>query len=532
MKRKDIVPALLIGVGLMTLSGCGGAKETVSPPATESSVSESINTTEENMSKEKNYDKLITVDFENRVTTNNGEFEGFGTALCWWANRIGMSEKLVNDSAKLFYSSEGLDFNILRYNIGGGDDPTHNHIKRSDSNMPGFLYPDGNGGYKYDFEADYRQLNVLKKCYEAATDPYVEVFSNSAPYFMTISGCTGGAENPSENNLKPECYEDFAEYLAVVSEYINNDLGIKVKSVSPINEPDTNYWGAMSEKQEGAHMDPGEAQSKIIVDTRKAFDAHSLNDVIVAASDETSTASAMNSYQKYSDEAKEALGRLSTHTYITSAIKSLGALREKEGFNMWMSEVDGDGSVGTDSGEMGSALWMAEKIITDINDLKPSAWVMWQVINSFISKDGFNGNPDSGMVDVNKGFWGATVADCDKEEIILTQKYYAIGQFSRYIRPGSTLIITDSENSLASYDKNTGTLTIVAVNDKKEDKTFSFDIKGFDIKGNVNVIRTSGSIENGEHWDEVDNFKFDGELNYNLPTYSITTFVIDGVKLN
>ncbi|MBR6003368.1 MAG: hypothetical protein IK068_01445, partial [Lachnospiraceae bacterium] len=227
MKRKDIVPALLIGVGLMTLSGCGGAKETVSPPATESSVSESINTTEENMSKEKNYDKLITVDFENRVTTNNGEFEGFGTALCWWANRIGMSEKLVNDSAKLFYSSEGLDFNILRYNIGGGDDPTHNHIKRSDSNMPGFLYPDGNGGYKYDFEADYRQLNVLKKCYEAATDPYVEVFSNSAPYFMTISGCTGGAENPSENNLKPECYEEFAEYLAVVSEYINNDLGIK-----------------------------------------------------------------------------------------------------------------------------------------------------------------------------------------------------------------------------------------------------------------------------------------------------------------
>ena len=74
MKRKDIVPALLIGVGLMTLSGCGGAKGTVSPPVTESSVSESINTTEENMSKEKNYDKLITVDFENRVTTNNGEF--------------------------------------------------------------------------------------------------------------------------------------------------------------------------------------------------------------------------------------------------------------------------------------------------------------------------------------------------------------------------------------------------------------------------------------------------------------------------
>jgi O-glycosyl hydrolase len=181
---------------------------------------------------------------------------------------------------------------------------------------------------------------------------------------------------------------------------------------------------------------------------------------------------------------------------------------------------------------MGSALWMAEKIITDINDLKPSAWVMWQVINSFISKDGFNGNPDSGMVDVNKGFWGATVADCDKEEIILTQKYYAIGQFSKFIRPGSTLIVTGEDTSLAAYDKNAGTLTIVAVNDKKEDKSFAFDIKGFDTNGNVKVIRTSGSIANGEHWDEVDNFMLDNNgIIYTLPAFSITTFVIEGVSL-
>ncbi len=529
MKRKKLSCIALAGLLLMT--GCGGANSgNISVDSKDSSQTQE--TKEQDMKKEPGYDKLISIDYENRVKTNDGVFEGFGTALCWWANRIGDSDKLAEDSARLFYSSEGLDFNILRYNIGGGDDPTHNHIKRSDSNMPGFLYPDGNGGYKYDFTADYRQLKVLKKCYDAATDPYVEVFSNSAPYFMTISGCTGGAENPNENNLKPECYEDFAKYLADVSKYINNDLGIKVKSVSPINEPDTNYWGAMSEKQEGAHMDPGEAQSKIIVDTRNAFDAAGLKDVIVAASDETSTASAMNSYQKYTPEAKEALGRLSTHTYITSAIKSLGALRKKEGFNMWMSEVDGDGSIGTDSKEMGSALWMAEKIITDINDLKPSAWVMWQVINSFISKDGFNGNPDSGMVDVNKGFWGATVADCDKEEIILTQKYYAIGQFSKFIRPGSTLIVTGEDTSLAAYDKNAGTLTIVAVNDKKEDKSFAFDIKGFDTNGNVKVIRTSGSIANGEHWDEVDNFMVDNTgIIYTLPAYSITTFVIDGVSL-
>ncbi|MBQ3890659.1 MAG: hypothetical protein II740_04815, partial [Lachnospiraceae bacterium] len=68
--------------------------------------------------------------------------------------------------------------------------------------------------------------------------------------------------------------------------------------------------------------------------------------------------------------------------------------------------------------------------------------------------------------------------------------------------------------------------------DKKEDKSFAFDIKGFDTNGNVKVIRTSGSIANGEHWDEVDNFIVDNTgIIYTLPAFSITTFVIEGVSL-
>ena len=35
-----------------------------------------------------------------------GEFQGWGTSLCWWANRIGYSEKLTNEAAKLFLISK------------------------------------------------------------------------------------------------------------------------------------------------------------------------------------------------------------------------------------------------------------------------------------------------------------------------------------------------------------------------------------------------------------------------------------------
>jgi hypothetical protein len=78
----------------------------------------------------------------------------------------------------------------MRYNIGGGDDPTHNHITRTDSDMPGWLKKGEKGELYYDYNADENQLNVLKECYKAAgKNAYVEAFSNSPPYFMTVSGC-------------------------------------------------------------------------------------------------------------------------------------------------------------------------------------------------------------------------------------------------------------------------------------------------------------------------------------------------------
>ena len=90
--------------------------------------------------------RSINLSLNNTSHTNDGVFEGWGTSLCWWANRVGFSEKLTKDSARLFFSKEdGLGLNIMRYNIGGGDDPTHNHIKRTDSEMPGW--------WKYDEES-------------------------------------------------------------------------------------------------------------------------------------------------------------------------------------------------------------------------------------------------------------------------------------------------------------------------------------------------------------------------------------------
>ena len=61
----------------------------------------------------------VAVSMDNAIQTNGGRWEGWGTSLCWWANRIGYNETLTAKSAALFFDAQkGLGLNIMRYNVG------------------------------------------------------------------------------------------------------------------------------------------------------------------------------------------------------------------------------------------------------------------------------------------------------------------------------------------------------------------------------------------------------------------------------
>ena len=140
---------------------------------------------------------------------NDGKFEGWGTSMGWWGNRIGHSDKMAQQAAEDLYSEEGLGLDIVRYNVGGGDNPTHNHINRSDSKLPCFAVPQYEGGtyqaeegvnkdvtnlkkdangdviYDWDWDADHDQINVLKRIKEQNPDVHIEGYTNSPPWLKT-----------------------------------------------------------------------------------------------------------------------------------------------------------------------------------------------------------------------------------------------------------------------------------------------------------------------------------------------------------
>ncbi len=471
--------------------------------------------------------RKLFVNFSNPSVSDNGKFQGWGTSLCWWANRVGYSDILTQKSAELFFSPNGLNLNIMRYNIGGGDNPTHKHIKRTDSIVPGWLdYNEETKEATYNYTSDANQLNVLRACYQANENAYVEVFSNSPPYFMTESGCSSGGKDPNKNNLRRDCYQAFAEYLAEVTEYINNTLNIKVSAISPMNEPNTDYWHYLSEKQEGCHFDAGEAQNKILIATHQAIKNKNLQNVELVGSDETATDKAIIAFNSYSDEVKGLLKRISTHTYGTKNAKRLGAQMRKHCKNLWMTETDWGDVAGTNAGEMGAGLWLAKKIIFDINTLSPSAWVLWQVIDYHKSEHGYCGNDDFGIPSKENGFWGLAFADHDTNEILLTQKYYCMGQFSRYINVNDTIYHIKDDVLCAA---NQTQVKLVLVNDTSRQKHIEIDLTDTEKTfSTVRLIRTSGTLECGEHWHELPQENIiDNKYVVKLKSNAVTTLIFE-----
>ena len=444
------------------------------------------------------------------------------------------------------------------------DDFLHNaHINRSDSAIPGYCTDvckintnehniewyhknfervDEECGYawNYDWEADKYQMNIVKAIAKAKGSEFIaEAFSNSPPYFMTNSGCSSGATDSSQNNLRDNAYNAFAKYLADVIAHFNlRDNEVTFTSATGMNEPYTNYWGANSNKQEGCHFDQGNPQSRIIKALNWNLQDKGVTNCIVSGTDETSIDIAISSYNALDSDAKNAISRIDTHSYEGSDRAGLRQLAENEGKNLWMSEVDGDFTKGDNAGEMSAPLGLAHRIIEDLMWMKPSAWILWDIVDMHCDTGNVHDGNDFNWLNQNGGYWGLTACNHDDEYIWCLKKYYAFGQFTRYIRPGHNIFPIDW-NAIGSYDSKNNKVVIVAINTESSDKSawFSFEQFGLMDTNNITAIRTSGSLNGGENWADVSNScniwieKDSKWFTATLKANSITTFIVDDVYL-
>ena len=99
-----------------------------------------------------------------------------------------------------------------------------------------------NGSYNWDKCAGQRYF--MDQAKQMGVESFV-LFSNSPLVQWTLNG-QGRSDSRWEANLKEDCYDDFADYMATVAQYFVGQ-GYNVTHVSPVNEPQYNWDGNSQE---------------------------------------------------------------------------------------------------------------------------------------------------------------------------------------------------------------------------------------------------------------------------------------------
>ena len=427
-------------------------------------------------------------------------WEGWGTSLAWWAKVVGgYPEPARSDYIeKAFDPVKGLGLNIVRYNIGGGENPAHL------SPNPQFLgFRDAVPGYEpspgvWDWTADANQRWVLQAAIKKGVNQ-LEAFSNSPPWWMTVSGSVTGGLNGADN-LRPDQDAAFADYLTDVVKHFHDAWGITFRDLEPVNEPSGGWhFGGNGRSQEGCHVDRPH-QNLIVKATAAALARKGLG-TTVTASDEPTIGDGDRTFPFYDVDTLRGLSKINVHSYGGGDRTQLSNYAAGHGKDLWLSE-DGDGDP--------SGVSMARNITDDMNGLHPSAWVTWQVVDNAVGW-GFLRNPQDAE---------------DDPAYTVNKKYYVMAQYSRFLRPGYRIIAVSDLNSVAAWDAKTGTVVVVTRNGGDTDTKVSYDLSRFTRLGaSVTAYRTSPTEDLVKLTPTVLKGK---RFTAAAPAKSVTTYVFTG----
>ena len=447
---------------------------------------------------------MVTIDPSKTYQT----VEGWGSSLCWWAGQVGAWDQTkVNTIIDLFTNPDKLNMNIFRYNIGGGDDPAHanGHMasgKGKRAEMEGFK---ASATAPYNWDADKAQRNILLKIKDSRSDAIFEAFSNSPPYWMTISGCSGGAgaDRNTKENLDPKNYLAFSNYLVDVCKHYYDTYGVIFRNLEPFNESFSHYWYYLG-SQEGCHFEP---QSQMnVINTLYPVLKNSNLPTQLAVSDETNLNQFLTVMNMYKSDGKifDKVINLNTHTYAGTNEEriSVAKLVAEIGKPLWVSESGPDGGI-----ELQSSLLFTQKIFNDMRYMKPSAWIDWQLMEE--------GNKE----------WGLLMCNFKDQTYEILKNYYVRMQLTRFFKRGYTVIETGNDQVLAALDPQKKELVIALLNTSDTDKPIKIDLSKFTQSAFTPVLYRTSPSEDCKKI-ETSMMVKDHQLSYSILKQSLSTFVI------
>ncbi|MBO7596558.1 MAG: xylanase [Bacteroidales bacterium] len=422
--------------------------------------------------------------------------DGFGASDAW---TIQFSDRwpatAVNQAAEWLFSNETFDdgtpkgagLSIWRFNLGAGS--AYQDAKAEINPMTRtecFLMPDGS----WDFSRQSAQVNFMKKAQQLGVNTFV-AFLNSPPVYFTQNGLATNTGRGGTFNLKNDCYDQFADFMAKSVKGLKDNYDINISYICPVNEPD-GHWNWQGPKQEGTPATNAEV-ARITRCLDKALTNENLDTKILV--NESSDYRAMvGVHQTESDRGfaiqtlfnkdsssnvcglKHVDNLIAGHGYWTNTpLNYLKTMREnlrdtlnKFSVKFWMTEqciMSNDDEIGGGHGfdtTMRTALYVARCIHHDIVYAGAASWQWWRGIGEDY-KDGL-------LEDFGEETWNSG-------KLSDSRLLWVMGNYSRFVKPGAKRIaskLSVDENPeglmITSYKNTDDSVISVIINysDKEE----------------------------------------------------------------
>ena len=480
--------------------------------------------------------------------------ENMGASGAWFSEGIGkywpsekkerMAELLFSKAFDKSGNPLGIGLSAWRFNIGGGTAEQGDSSGISDTlrRVECFLSPDGT--YHWDKQQGYWWF--VKKAASYGVKDLI-AFSNTPPVQFTKNGLGFKTEKNFEANLKEDKYDDYASFLATVIQHFEKE-GIHFSFVSPVNEPQWDWsakFGHMN--QEGSPWHNGDIY-KIAVSLDSVLSSKKLATkiLITEAGDVTSlyrgrnpAASQIQNF--YSTGSPLFVGNLSHihpviegHSYFTDfGDSNIIAVRKnvldtaaRYHVPFWQSEYSmlsngyKEGRKGNISG-IDCALFLAKIIYHDLAVANAAAWHFW---NAW----------EPGEADMDPRYFLLalkTNALNTGGDFTVTKNLWALGHFSRFIRPGMQRVLTSRSDGLTDIQaakdimlaafSGQQQVVVTAINYSSLPKEIKLELPGVKNISSLKQFVTSAAAG-----DNMTSYPLDSIKNILLKPRSIATIVI------
>jgi O-glycosyl hydrolase len=361
---------------------------------------------------------------------------GFGASGAWWPiDLAGFDVAVQRELARMLFAPAplGIGLSVYRYNIGGGGAGVPDPGRAPET----YLVAPG----EYDWTRDEAGRAFLRAAAEFGV-PVLVGFANSAPPAWTTNGLSQGGL------LRPGAEAAYAGYLADVAAHLRDAEGATLSYVSPMNEPDYTFAGST---QEGMEV-PVAQRAPLVAALVDALAARAPDSRAVADESSKVQSQFLPEVPRWLDalDAAHRPAALCHHLYDfpdASTLQAARALGDGAGLPLWATEIccmsseTGTWAQGYDP-TIANAVVMAELMWRALTYANEAAFHWWVAASSAIGADP-SGDPavaaqpnpngwNDGLV-----YYDPNAARNGNQRLYPTKRYHAMGNFSRYVRPGA-----------------------------------------------------------------------------------------------